>query len=95
MNSVIAMPRVTNKSKLRFFVCLFVFLFRAISVTYGSSQARRQIGAVPEAYATDTATPDLSRICDLHCSLQQHRVLNPLSKARDQSLILLNTMSGS
>ena len=33
------------------------------------------------AYTTATATPDLSRICDLHCSLQQCQMLNPLSKA--------------
>ena len=32
------------------------------------------------AYAT--ATPDLSHICDLHCSSQQHRILSPLSRAR-------------
>ena len=34
-------------------------------------------------YTTATATPDLSRICDLHCSSQQHLILNPLSEARD------------
>ena len=32
------------------------------------------------AYATATATPDLSCICDLHHSSQQHRVPNPLSE---------------
>ena len=35
------------------------------------------------AYATATAMPDLSRICDLHHSLQQRWILNPLSEARD------------
>ena len=40
------------------------------------------------AYATDTAMPDPSRICDLHCSSGQHQVLNPVSKARDQTQIL-------
>ena len=36
------------------------------------------------AYTTATATPDLSRVCDLHCtcSLRQHGILNPLSEAR-------------
>ena len=34
-------------------------------------------------YATATVTPDLSNICDLHCSLWQCRILNPLSEARD------------
>ena len=38
----------------------------------------------PPAYAAAAATPGLSRICDLHHSLWQHRISNPLSKARDQ-----------
>ena len=29
------------------------------------------------AYATATATPDLSRVCDQHHSSQQRRILNP------------------
>ena len=33
------------------------------------------------AYPTATATWDLSRICDLHLSSQQYRILNPLSEA--------------
>ena len=36
-------------------------------------------------YTTDTATPDLSHICDLHHSLQQHWIFNPVSEARDQT----------
>ena len=31
------------------------------------------------AYTTATATPDLSRTCNLCCSFQQHQILNPLS----------------
>ena len=42
------------------------------------------------AYATATATPDQSRIWDLHHSSPQCQILNPLSKARDQTLILMN-----
>ena len=42
------------------------------------------------AYATATATPDWSRSCKLHCSLQQCRVLNPLREARDQTQILMD-----
>ena len=34
------------------------------------------------AYTTATAMPDPSRICNLHCSLWQHQILNPMSKAR-------------
>ena len=43
------------------------------------------------ATATGTAMPDPSRICDLHCSSQQCQVLNPLSRDRDQTCILMDT----
>ena len=43
------------------------------------------------AYTTATAMQDLSRICDLHHSFQQGQILNPLSKARDQTCILMDT----
>ena len=46
------------------------------------------------AYATAT-TPDLSHILDLQRSLWQHQLLNPLSKARDQTCTLLDTMPSS
>ena len=42
------------------------------------------------AYTTDIAT-DLSRVCDLHHSSWQCRILNPLSRARDQTCILMDT----
>ena len=41
-------------------------------------------------YATATATPDPSHICDLHHSLQQLSILNPLSKDRDRTRILMD-----
>ena len=44
---------------------------------------------VQSAYTTATAMPNPSRICNLHLSLQQHWILNPLSKARDQTLNLV------
>ena len=47
------------------------------------------------AYVTATATPDPRRICSLHRSLQQCWILNPMSKARDQTRILMETMLGS
>ena len=42
------------------------------------------------AYATATPVEDLSHICDLHHSSQQCRILNPLSKARDWTHVLMN-----
>ena len=43
------------------------------------------------AYATVTATRDPSRICDLHCSSWQCQILNPLSKGRDRTHVLIDT----
>ena len=47
------------------------------------------------AYVTATATPDLSDICNVRCSLWQCRSLNPLREARDQTRDLADTMLGS
>ena len=41
--------------------------------------------------ATATAMRDLSHVCNLHDRSQQHRILNPLSEARDQTHILMDT----
>ena len=40
-------------------------------------------------YTTATATWDLSHVCNLHHSSRQHRILNPLSKARDRTRNLM------
>jgi len=42
------------------------------------------------AYAIATAIPDPSCICSLHCSSQQHQILNPLSRASGQTHILMD-----
>ena len=47
------------------------------------------------AYTTTTAMQGLSRICDLHRSLRQSWILNPLSEARDGTHILTDIMLGS
>ena len=61
------------------------------SMAYVSFQARGLIRATVPAYATTTATQDLSHVCDLHHSSRQHRILNPLSKARDWTFVLMDT----
>ena len=43
------------------------------------------------AYATATAVRDLSCICNLHHGSRQCRILNPESKARDRTGILMDT----
>ena len=36
-------------------------------------------------YTTATAMQDPSRVCDLHCSLWQRWIVDPLSEAKDQT----------
>ena len=43
------------------------------------------------AYTTATAMPDLRHVCKLHCCSWQCQILNPLSKARDRTCILMDT----
>ena len=43
------------------------------------------------AHATDTAVWDPSCVCDPNHSSQQHWILNPLSRARDQTCVLTDT----
>ena len=43
------------------------------------------------AYTTATAMLDLSCVCDWHHSSWQGQILNPLSEARDQTCILMDT----
>ena len=47
------------------------------------------------AYAAATAMPDQNYICHLHHSSGQPWILNPLSKARDRTCILMDTSQGS
>ena len=42
------------------------------------------------AYATVTAKPDPSHICQLHCNLWQHWILNPLREVRDRTCVLMD-----
>ena len=43
------------------------------------------------SYITVTAMPDLSIVFDLHHTSEQCQILNPLSKTRDQTCILMDT----
>ena len=72
-------------------VCFCFFgLFRAVSAAYGSSQAGVELELQLLAYTTATARQDPSHICDPHHSSHQHQILNPLSKARDQTHVLMD-----
>ena len=78
-----------------YFVFVFVCLFRAAPVAYRGSQAMSRIRTVASSphhsHTTATATPDLSHVCDPHHSSRQHWKLNPLSEARDQTCVLMDT----
>ena len=69
--------------------CLFFCLFRATPEAYGSSWARGQIVAVAASLHHSHTMPDQNCMCDLHCSLWQWGILNPLGKARDLTCILM------
>ena len=71
--------------------CSLFSLFRAAHLAYGSSWAEDELELQLPAYATATATPDLSIIFNLHHSSQQCWILNPQSGARDQTCNLMDT----
>ena len=74
------------------FVCLFLFWLLGLQVQHMEVP---RLGVKSElqlpAYTTATATQDPSRICNLHHSSWQCWMLDPLSEARDQARILMDT----
>ena len=74
------------------FLSLFYF-FRATPAAYESSRLGVESELQLPAYATATAMPDTSHIFDLHHSSWPRWIFNPLGKARDQTHILMDTMS--
>lgn len=70
----------------------FYLFFTATPVAYGSSQATGlNQSCTCQPLLEATAMPDLSHIRNLHHSMWQHRILNPLSEARDPTHILMDT----
>ena len=65
------------------FIYLFIFLLRPYLWHMEVSRLGVKSELQLPTYTTATATPDVSRICNLCYSSQQHQILNPLSKARD------------
>ena len=65
----------------------FWFCFFSLSAPRLGVQSELQM----PAYATVTAMPALSHICDPHHSSTQRQIPDTLSKARDQSRILMYT----
>ena len=73
-----------------FYLFIICCLFRATPAAHGGTQARGWIWDVAAGLHHSHTVWDLSHICDLHHSSQQHQILSPLSKARDQTCILLD-----
>ena len=79
-----------NIQTLYSFIYLFCFLrlhLRHMEVPRLGVELELQL----PAYITATATMDPSWVCDLHRSSWQPWILNPLSKARDQTRIFVDT----
>ena len=79
-----------------FLFFFFLMLFRTASVAYRISKApklgvRVESELKLQAYTIAIATLDLSHISDLDHSSQQCWIPGPLSEARDQTLILMET----
>ena len=74
-----------------FFFFLSFCLLRATPVAYDVPQLGVESELQLPAYTTATATPDTSCICNLHHSSRQWPILNPLSKARDRTCILMDS----
>ena len=65
-------------------------IFRADPVAHGGSQVRGLIGATGANLYHSHSNVGSSCVCDLHHSLWQHWILNPLSEARDRTHILMD-----
>ena len=80
-------------AKCVFFLFHFVLflLYRAAPAAYGGSQARGQIGAIAaslhHSHSNARSEPHLN--FHLYHSSWQHRILNPLSEARDRTQNLM------
>ena len=77
------------------FFCLFFFFPFSFLGLYLCHMEVPRLGGKSElqlpAYTTATATRDLSCICDLYHSSWQRWILNPLSRARHWTHILMDT----
>ena len=88
------LPKVTKLVGGRLDLSLFFpSLFRAVSLAYGHSQARGQIGAAVAGHSHSQSHSHARSEprCDLHHSSRQCQILKPLSEARDGTCILMDT----
>ena len=75
-----------------FFFFFFFFLGRHLWQVVEVPRLGVELELQLPAHTTATATPDSSRLCDLHHSSQQRLILNPLSKPRVGTYILMDAI---
>ena len=81
-----------DRSPLFFFFFFFFFLlFRAAIKAHEVPRLGIKLEMQLPAYTTAIATLDPTHIFNLYCSSRQHWILNPLSKARVQTCIFMDT----
>ena len=77
------------------FFVLFCFVFPVFLGPHPGHMAVPRLGVKSElylpTYATATAMPDLSHVCNLHHSSWQPQIFNPLSEARDRTCVFMLT----
>ena len=83
-----------NESTTYIYFFLFFFLGLHLLHTEVPKLGVESVLQLP-AYVTPTATPDPSPTCEYGCSLWPDQILNPVSKARDRTHILVGTRLGS
>ena len=90
-HSIMATRMPWGSKSVSFFFFFSFFIFLGLHLQHMEVP---RLGAESElrlpAYATVTAMPDPSRVCELHHSSQQCRIHKPLSKARDQTFFLMD-----
>ena len=83
---VFVLLKTSDENEKGVYFCTLSFLFRSAPSAY--KVPRLGVKSKLKLPAYTTATPDLSHSYNLHRSLWQHQILNPLSKAQDQICIL-------
>ena len=92
---VILQGEVTSHTQAHHIFSLFIFFFWLFSGLHQWHTEIPKLGVKselqPQAYATTTAMPGLSHVCNPQHSSWQWKILKPLSEARDLSCVLTDT----
>ena len=85
------LPQLPFPSGHLFFIFIFLSFFLGLHLRH---MEVLRLGVKSElqlpTYDKATAMPDLSSVCDLHHSSQQHQIRNPLSEARNRTRVFMD-----